>query len=110
MSALVRYVIATLVVVDMMRRLPADAAFLGGILGLLLSGAYGNAIDRLRWGWVTDFVKCYTEHPSLQPWLTWAQTRFNFDSGLRCTVADLMRAEIMPILTSRDASGVPKSQ
>ena len=62
-------VIATLVVVDMMRRLPVDAAFLGGILGLLLSGAYGNAIDRLRWGWVTDFVKCYTEHPSLQPWL-----------------------------------------
>jgi signal peptidase II len=61
--------IATLVVVDMIRRLPSDSAFLGGVLGMLLSGAYGNAIDRVRLGWVTDFVKCYTEHPALEPWL-----------------------------------------
>lgn len=66
---LVFSVIATLVVLDMLRRLPANAIFLSSILGLLLSGAWGNAIDRVRFGWVTDFVKCYSEHPTVQPWL-----------------------------------------
>ena len=63
------WIIATVVVIDMLRRLPHDAAFVAGVLGMLLSGAWGNAIDRVRWGWVTDFVKVYSEHPSLEPWL-----------------------------------------
>ena len=25
-------------------------------LGLIIGGAFGNAIDRMQWGWVTDFI------------------------------------------------------
>ncbi len=39
------------------------------MIGLLLSGAFGNAIDRIRLGHVTDFVKCYTDYPPLRDWL-----------------------------------------
>lgn len=43
--------------------------FVAGVLGLTLGGAYGNQIDRIVKGTVTDFIKVYTELPSLQAWL-----------------------------------------
>lgn len=43
--------------------------FLAGVLGLTLGGAYGNQIDRIVKGTVTDFIKVYTEVPSLVAWL-----------------------------------------
>jgi len=38
-------------------------------LGLIMACAFGNNIDRFRFGYVTDFMRNYTEHPSLAPWL-----------------------------------------
>lgn len=43
--------------------------FVAGVLGLTLGGAYGNQIDRIVKGSVTDFIKVYTELPSLVAWL-----------------------------------------
>lgn len=62
-------VVAVGFLVDTLRRLPRDDTFVAGSLGLILSGALGNAIDRVRQQYVTDFVRVYTEHPTLAPWL-----------------------------------------
>ncbi len=38
-------------------------------LSLIGSGAVGNGIDRVHKQSVTDFLRVYTEDPTLQPWL-----------------------------------------
>jgi signal peptidase II len=38
-------------------------------LGTITAGALGNWVDRLVDGSVTDFVRVYTDHPALAPWL-----------------------------------------
>lgn len=62
-------VVALLVVGDMLRRMPPQAGFQPAILGLLLSGALGNAIDRLRFGHVTDFIKVFWDQQPGKAWL-----------------------------------------
>lgn len=62
-------VIAVVFLLDTLRRLPRHDVFVASSLGLLLSGALGNAIDRVRQQYVTDFIRVYTEHPRLKPWL-----------------------------------------
>lgn len=56
---------------DMLRRLPADERLLPGILGLILSGAFGNATDRLFNAdhTVTDFLKVYLDAEPVRGWL-----------------------------------------
>jgi signal peptidase II len=66
---LVFTLIATGVVLDLFRRLPREDWFMSTTLGLILSGAIGNAIDRIHKGTVTDFIRVYTEEPSLKNWL-----------------------------------------
>lgn len=61
--------IAIVVVVDMVRRLPLEDRFVPMTLGLILSGAVGNGIDRLRMGHVTDFLKVYGGEEPLRSWL-----------------------------------------
>jgi signal peptidase II len=62
-------VVAGGVIVDMFRKLPPNEAYLSTALGLVLSGAIGNAIDRVRQHYVTDFIRVYTEIPALKGWL-----------------------------------------
>lgn len=62
-------VVAVGFILDTLRRLPTRDVFMAGTLGLILSGALGNAVDRVRQQYVTDFIRAYTEHPSLAPWL-----------------------------------------
>lgn len=51
--------IASVVILVLLRRTPpGDRATAGG-LALILGGAVGNLIDRLRWGHVVDFVDLY---------------------------------------------------
>ena len=38
-------------------------------LALIGSGAIGNAIDRVRLGYVVDFLRVYTDDPELSAWL-----------------------------------------
>jgi signal peptidase II len=66
---LVFTVIAGGVIVDMFRKLPPSDWYLSTALGLVLSGAIGNAIDRVRQHYVTDFIRVYTDVPALKTWL-----------------------------------------
>jgi signal peptidase II len=62
-------VIALGVIIDLWRKLPSSDRFMSTTLGLILSGALGNAIDRVHKQTVTDFLRVYTENPSLKTWL-----------------------------------------
>ncbi len=61
--------IAGVVVLDLFRRLPPTDWFMATTLGLILSGAIGNAIDRARQQYVTDFLRVYTDHAGIAGWL-----------------------------------------
>lgn len=60
--------VATVIIFEFMRRLPADNAFLAVTLGMMLSGTWGNGLDRLTKGHVTDFIRVYTDSPGLKAW------------------------------------------
>jgi signal peptidase II len=62
-------VIALFVLGRMLWELPRDDRFQNVALGLITSGAIGNAIDRVMKQSVTDFIRIYTENPSLKAWL-----------------------------------------
>jgi signal peptidase II len=64
-------VIACGVILDLFRRLPKNDAFMATTLGLIFSGALGNAFDRvLNEGHrVTDFLRFYTDDPGWKAWL-----------------------------------------
>ena len=62
-------VVAIAIVVDLFRRLPKEDWFMSTTLGLILSGAIGNGIDRVHKGTVTDFIRVYAESPSIKTWL-----------------------------------------
>lgn len=57
--------VAGYVVYDLYRKLDEDDTYMASALGLITSGAIGNLIDRIRIGEVTDFLRFYTESPSL---------------------------------------------
>lgn len=51
-------------------QLPKDSRFLPVVTGMLLSGAIGNGIDRLRQGHVVDFINMYVGRPpAVRDWL-----------------------------------------
>lgn len=53
----------------MLREVPDDDRFQSTAIGLILSGALGNLIDRIDKGSVTDFIRVFTNHPKLSAWL-----------------------------------------
>jgi signal peptidase II len=57
------------VIADLFRRLPQHATFMPAALGLILSGALGNSLDRIRQQYVTDFIKVEAGFEPLQIWL-----------------------------------------
>lgn len=64
-------VVAVFIVLDLFRNLPSEDWFMAGTLGLLLSGALGNGIDRARQQYVTDFLRFYTDNPE---WISWLRS------------------------------------
>jgi len=62
-------VVALGVLWQMYLEIPKSDKFQATALGLVLSGAIGNAIDRIDKQSVTDFLRVYTEHPTLKPFL-----------------------------------------
>lgn len=61
--------VALVVLFRMFLELPEDDRFQNIALGMIVSGAIGNAIDRVMYQSVTDFIKMYTKHDTLAPWL-----------------------------------------
>jgi signal peptidase II len=62
-------IIAVGVLADLQRKLRPEAWSMAATLGLILSGAFGNFIDRVRFGYVTDFIRVYTDNPDWSAWL-----------------------------------------
>lgn len=64
-------IIATVFIGNMLRRASPTDTVLGGLLGLILSGAFGNAADRLLNPdhTVTDFLKVYIDADPVKSWL-----------------------------------------
>ncbi len=54
---------------SMYRSLAKDERLVGAAIGLIMSGALGNLIDRLHKGTVTDFIRVYTEDATTAAWL-----------------------------------------
>jgi len=61
--------VAAAVLIHMLWQLPRSDKFQSAMLGLIFSGAIGNAIDRVDKHTVTDFIKVYTDSPSIRAWL-----------------------------------------
>lgn len=67
--------VATYLVWDTYRRLQSNQWFVAGVLGLILSGAYGNIFDRVyrailgEPATVTDWLRFYTDNPGWVEWL-----------------------------------------
>lgn len=51
--------VASVVILVLLRRTPGSERLTAGGLALILGGAVGNLVDRLRWGHVVDFVDMY---------------------------------------------------
>lgn len=56
-------VVAVGFIVDMYKKLPSSDRYQATALGLILSGAVGNAIDRIHKRTVTDFLRFHVENP-----------------------------------------------
>lgn len=66
--------------------------YLSIALGLLLGGAVGNLVDRLRLGYVVDFIDIGIG--------TWRFYTFNLaDSAITCAILMLIAAALFPVLT-----------
>lgn len=62
-------VVAVVVLLHMLRQLPANDMLQSAAIGLIASGALGNAIDRVHKQRVTDFIRVYTDNPKIRAWL-----------------------------------------
>lgn len=61
--------VAVAVLVWMYRALPDADRLQAAVIGLILSGALGNAIDRAHKGTVTDFIKVIVDPEPLRTWM-----------------------------------------
>lgn len=75
--------VVTLVLVVWMFRLRAGEKLTGAALGLIIGGAIGNLTDRIRHGYVVDFIDVYYQD--------WHWPAFNVaDSAITCGVILLL--------------------
>ena len=79
-------VIALVVLFRMFLELPDDDRFQNIALGMIVSGAIGNAIDRVLYQSVTDMVDMYVAGESLGPWV---RERFGTTHWPTYNVADV---------------------
>ncbi len=78
--------IAAVVLIAILTKLPGDDRLLAAILAMIMGGAVGNAIDRAHKQSVTDFLRFYTEDPTLAPWL---RQHFGMSEWPSFNVADI---------------------
>jgi signal peptidase II len=78
--------VAIAVVPWLLMQQPVKSRFMPLILGMILAGAMGNGIDRLRQGYVTDFAKAYA---GVEP--------------LRSALIDRVHTNVWPIFNVADS-------
>ncbi len=80
-------VIAVGVIISFLWQLPRSDKFQSLTLGLIFSGALGNAIDRAFRDkhMVVDFIRVYTDHPGLSKWL---ESKFGTNEYPTFNIAD----------------------
>lgn len=97
--------------VYMLREVPDDDRFQTTAIGLILSGAVGNLIDRIDKGSVTDFLRLYTEHPTLSAWLIKSPLGSNewpsFNVADAAIVGGLAMFAIHYLFLEKDQANVP---
>lgn len=82
-------------------RLKRGEWHLGLALGLLIGGALGNLIDRVRLGYVVDFIDVH--------WAGWHWPAFNVaDSAITCGIIILLLDTVRESLRARSAAGASK--
>jgi signal peptidase II len=76
----------------------AESVLVAVALGAIAGGAVGNIIDRLRFGWVVDFIDCHIG--------AWHWPVFNVaDSAIVCGVAALVLESLLPVPRKRERAG-----
>ena len=81
-------------------RLQRGQWHLGLALGLLIGGALGNLVDRLRLGYVVDFIDVH--------WAGWHWPAFNVaDSAITCGIIILLLDALRESLRGRDRKQTP---
>ncbi|HWQ93997.1 MAG TPA: signal peptidase II [Gammaproteobacteria bacterium] len=80
-------IVVSIVIIVWIKRLPPTEKWQAAALSLILGGALGNAIDRLRLGYVVDFLDFYYQR--------WHWPPFNVaDSAITVGVAILLMATL----------------
>jgi signal peptidase II len=88
--------VVTVVLVGWLFRLARGQWLTGTALGLLIGGAVGNLIDRLRLGYVVDFVDVHASG--------WHWPAFNVaDSAITCGIAILLMEAVRDTLRERQS-------
>lgn len=85
--------IATLIIIHLLGQAPATALRLPLAMGLILAGAFGNLIDRFRFGPVVDFIKVIVWPPRNFPWPTFNLADIFITTGILLLLVDMF---IMP--------------
>lgn len=81
-------VVALGFILHMLRQVPAQRRLLPLLLGAVAGGALGNMIDRIRWGYVVDFLLFYIGN--------WSWPAFNIaDIGISVGVVALILLSIV---------------
>ncbi|MCP4806141.1 MAG: signal peptidase II [Proteobacteria bacterium] len=62
-------VFALTLMAGFLKFLPADQGFAAAMMGLITGGAVGNAIDRVMYQGVTDFLRFYTDNADVAVWM-----------------------------------------
>lgn len=75
-----------------MRRIPRQAHWLAASLALIFGGALGNLIDRLRFGYVIDFIDAHLKN--------WHYATFNLADSAICIGVVILILHMLVVKTS----------
>jgi len=104
-------VVAVAVLAHMAWKLPEDDRFQTVALAMIASGAAGNAIDRVRQQYVTDFLRAYVDAAGPKAWLvahvgTYEWPSFNVADS--CIVVGLGLFVVYYLFFQRDEAVEPE--
>lgn len=90
-------IVALSIIVNLFFRAENKAVLLPLALSLVLSGALGNLIDRLHWGYVVDFIQAFyiSQHPPYRAhyWPTFNVADMAITAGIILLLIDSFRPQ-----------------